>query len=200
MFRGHCNKGNSENSVYSCCECFNAEVCINNVHLEMDSFGSAYPVPLHCDNTFRPSVKIVKAVCEFLRIIRYPYKPLFQSALNNRSAAAPTDTVTYYLFVCKHCLAVFTPVDRCVLAVYKPLFIELEEKPLIPFIVIYVARLYPASPVVAVTCSLQLPGHMFNIAPCPFSRGEFHFYGCVFSRHSKSIKTHGVENIVSLHP
>jgi hypothetical protein len=107
-----------------------------NVHLEMDSFGSAYPVSLHGNYPFRPSVKIVEAVYEFLCIICYPNKPLFQSALNYRRAAAPTDAFSYDLFVCKNCFAVFAPVDGGVLAVYKSFLIELEEKPLVPFIVI----------------------------------------------------------------
>ena len=166
----------------------------------MDSFGSAYPVSLHGNYPFRPSVKIVEAVYEFLCIICYPNKPLFQSALNYRRAAAPTDAFSYDLFVCKNCFAVFAPVDGGVLAVYKSFLIELEEKPLVPFIVINVACLYPASPVITLACSLELIGHMFDIAPCPFSRREFHFYGSVFGRHPESVETHGIEDVIALHP
>ena len=166
----------------------------------MDSFGSAYPVSLHGNYPFRPSVKIIEAVYEFLRIIRYPYEPLFQSTLDYRCAAAPANPVTNNLFVCKNCLAVFTPVDGSVLPVYKSFFIELEKEPLVPFIVIYVACLYPASPVITVTCSFELTGHVFDIAPCPLSRREFHFYCRVFGGHPESVETHGIENIISLHP
>ncbi len=54
------------------------------------------------------------------------------------------------------------------------LFIELEKSPLVPFIVIDVACLYPASPVITVACSLELIGHMFDIAHV-HSAGEVSF-------------------------
>ncbi len=116
----------------------------------MDALGSAYPVSLHGYDPFRPSVKVIKTVRKFLSVVGYPYEPLLKAPLHDRGAAAPADTVPHHLFIGKDSFAVLAPVDRGMLAVNKSFLVELEEKPLVPFIIIDVARLYPSSPVVAV--------------------------------------------------
>ena len=117
----------------------------------MYTFGSSYPVPLHRDYPLGPSVKTVKTIDKFLCIVGYPYEPLFQAPLDHGSAAAPADTLSDHLLICENGFAVLAPVDGGMFAVNKSLFIELEEEPLVPFVVIDAASLDLSSLVIAVT-------------------------------------------------
>ncbi len=85
----------------------------------MDSFGSAYPVPLHGHYAFRPSVKLVETIHKFLGVVCYPYEPLIKAPLHDRCAAAPADAFPDDLLIGKDGLAVLAPVDRSMLAVNK---------------------------------------------------------------------------------
>ena len=156
----------------------------------MDSFGSAYPVPLHGHYAFRPSVKLVETIHKFLGVVCYPYEPLIKCRFTTgvpqrqRTPSPTTCSLARTVLQSSHQLT-----GAC-LRVNKSLLVELEEEPLVPPILIHVAGLYPSSPVVAVR-PLELVRHMFDVAPCPFCRRKFHFYSRVFRGHSESSKPIG---------
>ena len=104
------------------------------------------------------------------------------------------------LLVGQHGSAFRTPVHPAILAIGEVLFKELNEKPLVPFVVVRQAGRHFARPVVGEPEAAHLRLHGGNVAQRPFARRGIVLNGGIFCRQSEGIPTHGMKNVVTVHP
>ncbi len=195
MFRGHRDEGDAKDRVNARRKGLKLEISIGDIHLEVNALGAAYPVALHRDDALRPALEVVEAVNQLLRVVRDTDEPLVEVALRDRSTAAPADAVVDDLLVGEHRLALVAPVDGRMLTVYEPFLVELQEEPLVPSIIVNVAGLHAAAPVVAIARVLELLRHMLDIAPGPVGGSRLILDSRVLRRHAEGVEAHRIEDV-----
>ena len=197
MFRGQNHVGYAEQRVRT--RGVNLKLLFEVLNLKghFRTGGTADPVLLHQLYLFRPARHFVQVLQQTIRIIGNLQIPLRQALLCHRCVAALTAAV-HYLLVRQYGLAARTPVYRIVLLVCQSLVIELDENPLHPLVILFLASGNFPVPVVAEAQALQLTVHFRNVAVRPNCRMNIILNSRVFCRQSEGVPSHRMQNIVSL--
>ena len=198
MFRRHYHISRTEESVGSCRE--DLELFIGILYLKVDigAVALADPVALHCLHLVRPALELVEAAEQPVGIICDLEIPLGEVLLRHFSMASlalPVD----HLLVSQNSLAARTPVDRIVLLVCQSFFVELDEYPLSPFVVLRRACSDLAVPVIRKAHGSELFVHFVHIVEGPLRRLCIVLYGGVFCRKTEGIVSHRMKDVESRH-
>ncbi len=119
-----------------------------DLEIDVGSDRSPDPVPLHADDLLRPSpFELIQVVEESIGVVGDLEVPLFELLLDHHRTAALGCAVGKHLLVGEHGLIHRVPVDGGVLAVCEPPLVKTLEQPLVPLVVIRVARVEDAVPV-----------------------------------------------------
>ena len=120
-------------------------------YLEVDlgTLGAADPVSLHGFNFVWP-VELVDVSKKFVGVVGNLEEPLFHLFLFDFRTTAPTVSV-FYLFVGKHGLVDWAPPLIRFFAICKAFFIELQEAPLRPAIILWVRGINLTRPINSIT-------------------------------------------------
>src|SRR3546814_14966581 len=105
------------------------------------------PVALHLDDLLRPEpLELVQIIQQAVGVVGDLEVPLRQLLLDHLVAAALAVAVDH-LLVGEHGLVEGAPVDRALLAVGQTPLVELEEQPLVPPVVLRIARVAQPAPI-----------------------------------------------------
>ncbi len=119
------------------------------LNCDVGAGGAADPVALHRQHLGRPgALQLVQVVEQAVGVVGDPEVPLGQLLLGDQVVAALAAAV-HDLLVGQHGLVEGAPVDLAGLAVGQALLVQLQEQPLVPAVVLGVARLQHAIPVEA---------------------------------------------------
>ena len=177
----------AEKSVTARCE--DADLFADcGVEVNLRTVGSSDPVALRELDTF-DIVYGVKVVDEPVRISGYFQHPLTFCLMDDIAVAALALTVDDF-FVRKHDFAGGAPVDGHFLFICKPVFEELEEYPLCPFIIIGSRGIDLAIPRKRKTERLELLLEAGNVVFRYDCGMDFVFDRVVFGRKSECIPAH----------
>ena len=164
------------------------------------TFAAPDPVALHGAHFFRPAGETVQIAQQFLRVIRSAKEPLLQFALlNQRVFVAPAASADD-LFVGQHSATFRAPVDLALFAISQPALVHLQKKPLVPSVIFRKAGSNFARPVVGEAQPLHLHLHVRDVTKRPFARRNFGGYRGVFRRQAERIPSHGMQDVVAVHP
>ena len=136
-------------------------VLVGHGKVNFGADGLSDPVSLHDLYAFGP-VKLVKVLQEALGVFGDFQNPL-ADCLSRDFRVAAFAAAFLDLFVGQAGLARRAPVDRSVAFVGEAFFVKLKENPLRPLVVVRVAGLHAAVPVVAKAERLYLLGKMFDV-------------------------------------
>ena len=160
--------------------------------------AAADPVLLHGNDFFGPPGQLVAVYQQVLGVARDPEEPLRELFLAHRLAAAPAGS-GLHLLVGEHRLAGIAPVDVGLLAEGQPLFVHLQEQPLLPTVVLRPAGGDLPLPVVAEPQALELGAHVGDVGIRPLRRVGLVGDGGIFSRHAEGVPSHGVQHVEPAH-
>jgi len=169
--------------------------------LEIAGKASAFadPVALHGYHFFRPAGQPVEISKQFFGIVGDFEKPAVHGFGQHWLVATPAGAVND-LLAGKNSLAVVTPVDRGFLAIDQALLQHLEEKYLLPTIIVRSASGQFPVPIVAQAHGFELTAHVIDVVVRPGGGMDAAFHRRVLGRQAISIPTHGVKNVETLHP
>ena len=172
-------------------------VLVGDSKINLGAFASANPVSLHCLYALRPvkAFQIFKQAVSISRDFKNPLTDDFMSDLGTASVAV----TFFYFLVGKTCETARTPVDGSLSLVSQAFFVELEENPLSPFVVVRSAGDYLPVPVIAETQGLDLLGEMLDVLKSGCGRVCACFDGVVFGWKTEGVISHGVKDIVAPH-
>ena len=159
--------------------------------------GFADPVFLHGFGLFGP-IERGKVVEKFLGVFRDLKEPLRQIFADDRRAATLAGAV-YDLFVREHGLAGRAPVDGSFLAIGEPFFVEAQEHPLRPFVVIFFAGFYLCAPVEEGAHRLELMLHRLDILFRGILGMHLRLDRIVLRRQTEGVESHGLKDVFALH-
>ena len=115
--------------------------------LHLGPLGATDPVALHRQHLVRPlAFELFHVGQQPVGIVGDPEVPLGEFALGHRRVAALAESADY-LLIGQHRLTVGTPVDVGGFAVRQPTVVHLQEKPLVPVVILRVAGVQGAVPV-----------------------------------------------------
>ena len=123
--------------------------------LDLCALAATDPVGLHRLDAIRPAGQVVQVVEQLLRVVGDLEVPLLEFAFVHDALAAPAHAVADDLLVGKDRRTARAPVHRRALALDEPALPHLEEDPLTPAVVVDVAALDRALPVVAEAHALE---------------------------------------------
>src|SRR5699024_4097616 len=113
--------------------------------------------------------------------------------------SAPCTLAVDYFLVGKYCTKRFTPVHWYFVNISKSFIIQLDKNPLCPFIVVGIRRVNLSVPVVAETERFNLTTEIIYIFFIECMNVVPRIDRILFSRETKSIPAHRVQNIIALH-
>ncbi len=198
VFRGEDHEGGAIDRVRACGEDAKRFIDAGHVDAELErrALGAADPVGLHHLDALGP-VDAIEAE-EFFGVGGDAEEPLGQEAAFDDIVGALTAAVDD-LFVGEHGLAAGAPVGGGFSPVGEAFFVELEEPPLRPFVVLGVAGDDLAVPVEGGAHHAELAAHAVDVGVGPCLRVDAAFDGGVFGREAESIEAHREEDVVALH-
>src|SRR5712691_5652143 len=161
------------------------------------SFATANPVPLHSDSFFWPFN--LGKVQQFFGIVGDLQQPLVDFFAYNDAATALTGAIGQHLLVGQCSITAWTPVGRGLSAIGQPMFVELQEQPFSPFIVVGQAGDHFTIPVPLSAHHAQLAAHMVDVRQGPGARLDSAFDGGILGWQAKGIEAHWLHDIVALH-
>ena len=197
MLGGHRQEGDAKQGVRTGCEHADFAEAVLELEGDFRAFRATKPVLLEQGNVLW-EVDGVQAVNQFLSVLGQVEEPLAHVFLDHRAVASPA-SARLDLLVGQHGGARFAPVDGRLFAVGQALFEELQEKPLVPPVVVRVVALHQAVPIVREAHPLDLSGDAGHVAFGDVVRMPALFDGRVFGRHAKGIETHGIQHIEAAH-
>ena len=119
-----------------------------DLEVDVGADGAADPVALHPDDLLRPeALELVEVVEQAVGVVGDLEVPLRELLLHDLGAA-PLAAAVDDLLVGEHRLVVRAPVDRALLAVGQVALVQALEQPLVPAVVLRVAGVEDAGPVV----------------------------------------------------
>ena len=119
-----------------------------DLEVDVGADRAADPVALHPDDLLRPeALELVQVVEQAVGVVGDLEVPLRELLLHDLGAAALAVAVDD-LLVREHGLVVRAPVDRALLAVGQAALVQALEQPLVPAVVLRVARVQDPRPVV----------------------------------------------------
>ncbi len=155
------------------------------------------PVCLHCFNVVTPTWKFVEVFKKNFRVISNFEEPLRKIFFLNNTVTSPAFTIDY-LFVSENGSAFVTPVNSGFFFIGKTFFIQLQEQPLSPFVIIRLAGRNFTVPIVRKPEHFKLFCHISNVFICPGFRISAVFHCCVFCRQPETVPAHWMKNIKPL--
>ena len=167
-----------------------------NREMNLSTVRFSDPVTLHLLYLFRP-IQFIQIVKQSVRILGNTEHPLAEIFLCYLSAAPLTFSIDN-LFICKSCLTGRTPVDWKFLLICKTIFEHLNKNPLCPLIEFRICGIYFHVPIIDRCNILNLPFDVCNIVRCRFRRMYTHLYCIIFSRKTKCIPSHRVNDIIAI--
>src|SRR5882762_10576985 len=195
MFRGNYDRIHTINSVNPSRKDTDFRVGILDGEIDQSANASSNPIPLHRQNAFGPATfEFFHVVQQLVGVLCDSYEPLSDLFLFNGRSAAPA-YATGSLFIGQYGLFLWTPINRRQLFIDQSLFIHLQEKPLIPFVVVGTVRKDFAAPIVADSKPFQLPTHVSDIFFGPIPGIYTSFYRSLFGRLAETVPTDRVQNV-----
>ena len=188
------------NCVDACGE--NAYFLVRTFELKVDfrALGAADPVALHGHNAIRPTFfNLLEIVQQLIGVGRGLEEPLIQFLLLDRHGLMPPAAAVDYLLVSQHRAALVAPIHAALLAVGQALLPHLDEEPLVPAVVLRLARRDLAIPVVAEAEVAQLPLHVLDVGARPNAGIHLVLDGRVLRRQPKRIPTHRMQHTEAAH-
>ena len=166
MLRRDGHERHAEHGVDAGRERLDLRLDVLDVERERDAFALADPVALHRADAFRPALQPVEAFQQPLDVLGDLEEPLREVAPLDRRAAAPAAPVLH-LLVREHRSVDRAPVDRRLALVREPLLEHADEEPLVPAVVVGIARRELARPVVARPHEPDLAPHVLDVLARP---------------------------------
>ncbi len=157
------------------------------------------PISLHCLHSVGPAREPIQPFEEFFGIPGDLEEPLRELPLYDLRLATPAPP-SLYLLVGEDRLAYVAPVDERGLLVGKPLFVHLEEEPLIPPVILRITAGDLPLPVVGEAHLLQLIAHVRYVIIGPGGRMDAMFDSGVFRWKAERVPPHGMDDIIAAHP
>ncbi len=168
-----------------------------DLEVDVGAHRAADPVALHLDDLLRPeALELVQVVEQPVGVVRDPEVPLRELLLDHLGAAAlavPVDD----LLVGEHRLVVGAPVDGALLAVGEPALIEPLEEPLVPAVILGVARVQHPRPVERDAVVLEAVALLSDVLVRPLDRVGAAFDGGVLGGEPERVPADGVEHVVA---
>ena len=173
------------------------QAILRDVERDIDADAAPYPVRLHRLDALRP-VHDAGEVEQLVRIVRDLEEPLIHLAPDDDVARALALAV-HDLLVCEHRLAGGAPVHRRGRPVGQPLLVHPQEEPLIPCVVLRLARNHLAAPVVHRAHRLQLPAHALDVVHRPARRMDAAIDRRILRGQAERIESHRMQHVVAAH-
>ena len=159
----------------------------------------ADPVPLHRQNLLGPGREPGRRLEELVSVRGDPEEPLLEVARFDRRAAAPAAAV-HDLLVGENGVVHRTPVHRGLAPVGEPLLEHADEEPLVPLVILGIARGDLALPRVADAQALELALHVRDVAAGRDLGMNPALDGRVLGRQAEGVPAKGMEDVVAAHP
>ena len=156
--------------------------------VDLGAFRAANPILLEGQDRRRPSLQGLHRLEELVSVIRDPEKPLFELFGNHFGIAPPTAPIDH-LLVGEHGSVDGTPIHSRLFSVGEVLLPHLDEEPLIPPVVLRVARRKLPLPCVRKAQPSELGLHVLDIRSSPILRMIAVFEGGVFRRQTERVPT-----------
>lgn len=178
------------------------DLLVTALDLEVDVGADrpADPVALHLDDLLRPEalelIQIVEQAVGVLGDLEVPLRELLLDHLGAAALAMPVDD----LLVGEHRLVVRAPVDRTLLAVSQPLLVQLLEQPLVPGVVLGVARMEHAAPVERDAVLVQALLLLGDVVVRPCAGVGTALDGGVLSGQAEAVPADRVQHVVTAVP
>ena len=164
---------------------------------DFKTLGAADPVSLHRDDLFGPVQ--VREVQQFIGVFGDAEEPLLEVLLNDGGTAAFAGSVRQHLLVGQHGLAGRAPVSRGERPVGEVLFVELQEEPLVPAVVLRVAADRLMVPVEHRAHRFELAPHALDVAVGPLVRVDALLDRRVLRGQAEGVEADGEEDVVAAH-
>ena len=164
---------------------------------EVRAFGAADPVALHGGDALRPLHP--PEVEELLGVVGDAEEPLGEEAALDGVVGTLAEAVEH-LLVGEHRLATGAPVGGGLGAVGETAFVQLQEPPLRPAVVVGIAGDDLALPVETAPHDAQLLAHLFDVPVGPLLRIDAALDGGVLGGQAEGVEANGEEHAVALHP
>ena len=164
-----CNRGisDSHDSIRARCKNSQRRMTLFHRNIKVYPFRSSNPVPLHGFDRFRPTWKVVQFIQQFVRVSGSADEPLWNFPSFDYCSRAPPSSVAIHLFICKHRLFYWIPVNGSHFAICQILFNQTRKKPLLPLVVFGSTSCQFTRPVICEAESLQLAFHVGDILVSP---------------------------------
>ena len=198
MFRSQHHISHPVYGIHTGCVDFNSVFHSFYCKAELCTGGTANPVLLHGLNAFRPAFQLIQILEQSVCISSNLKEPLREVLFHYRILTAPASAF-FYLFIGKNGVTGVAPVNLCFLLISQSAFIENFKQLLGMLIVIFATGQYFSVPVIGQSQFSLLTSHVFNIGICPFCRSNTMLNGSIFSRHTKGIISHRMDDVESLH-
>ncbi len=168
-----------------------------DLEVDVGSDRAADPVALHLEHLLRPeALELVEVVEQAVGVVGDLEVPLRELLLHDLGAAALAVTVDD-LLVREHGLVVGAPVDGALLAVGETALVQPLEQPLVPVVVLRVARVQNAGPVERHAIGAEAGLLLRDVRVGPLARVRAALDGGVLGRQSERVPADRVEDVVA---
>ena len=164
---------------------------------DLGARGAPDPVGLHDPDRVGPVD--AAEVQQLVGVVGDPQVPLRQLALLDLRAAAPAVAIRALDLLARERAVVGAPVDRRHRAIREPGLEELEEQPLVPAVVLGVARDELGVPVPRGPHRPQLASHRVDVGHRPLARVHPVLDRRVLGGQPEAIEAHRLEDVVPAH-
>ena len=166
---------------------------------ERGAFAAADPVALHRPRAFGPAGELIEALQQAVGIGRDAQEPLRQVAPFDEMLATPAAPIDD-LLVGEHGSVVRTPIDGSLALIGEPFFVQAQEEPLIPTVILGLAGRDLSRPVVTGAQQAQLAAHVQNVLGRPGRRVGAARDRRILGRQTECVPAHWVQHVVTEHP
>ena len=171
------------------------------LEIHLGAFAPANPVGLHSQHAVRPAtLQLFNVLQQFIGIRGDLNEPLRHLLLFHRHRLVPPATAVHHLLVRQHCGALRAPVQQRLFPVRQPLLEHPHEEPLVPLVVLRLARRNLAIPIVGKAHPPVLSLHLLDVVARPFARLPVVLNRRVLRRQPKRIPAHRVQHVEPAHP
>src|SRR5208337_351017 len=159
------------------------------------------PIPLHGDDAFRPStLQLFQILQQLFRVRSRPQKPLLDvPRFHARILMPPAEPAIHHLFVCQHRATLRTPVHPALFLVRNSPLQHPQKEPLVPPVILRLARGNLPPPVVAEPEAPQHALKLSNVAVGPRSWVGMVLDRSILRRQSKRVPSHRMEHVEPAH-
>ena len=168
-----------------------------DLEVDVGADRAADPVALHPDDLLRPeALELVQVVEQPVGVVGDLEVPLRELLLDDLGAA-PLAVAVDDLLVREHRLVVGAPVDRALLAVREAALVEPLEEPLVPAVVLRVAGVQDARPVVRRAVLAEALLVLLDVGVGPLARVGTALDGRVLGGQAERVPPDRVQHVVA---